>query len=195
MENLSLVLSFFNQYNFALAKANIANIEYYFQCNPGTNGNQLIEELIKAIKTYDFDAIGQPLFQSILAKCRKNEQECQQIMSELMQWKKYTKEQIQPAVKYLQDICAAAVVQKANRLYQDSPSEYLKYLKTVNFQSGDLETFSSTSFDKIDINSIIADESKGAISTNVRFINEAFAPHNGIERGQLGIIAAPPGVE
>lgn len=193
MENLSLVLSFFNQYNFSLAKANIANIEYYFQCNPGTNGNQLIEELIKAIKTYDFDAIGQPLFQSIMAKCRKNEQECQQIMTELVQWKKASKEQMQPAVKYLQDICAAAVVQKANRLYQDSPSEYLKYLKTVNFQSGDLETFSSIDFDKVDINSLVAENADDYYPSRYDWINKCFDPYPGYPRGQLIIVQGKPG--
>lgn len=194
MENLDLLYSFFNQYLFATAKQNITNIEYYFSTNPSTMSNPLIKEMIDAIKTYDFDAIGAPLFNSILMRCKKSPTECEQIMNSIKKWKCYTKEQIQPAAKYLNDICAAAVIQKASRLYQQSPSEYLKYLRTVNYQSTDIELFTATPFDKVDINSIIADENKGVVSTNVELINKAFAPHNGIERGQLFLLSAPPGV-
>lgn len=71
VDNVELCLSLFNQYNFAEAKANIQNIEYYFNTNPLTMANPLISELINAIKSYDFDAIGEPLFRSILMKTGK----------------------------------------------------------------------------------------------------------------------------
>jgi len=194
MENLELLYSFFNQYIFNTAKQNISNIEYYYQTNPNTMTNPLVNELISAIKTYELDAIGSPLFKSILMRCNKSPEESAKIMDDIRRWKLYSKEQIAPAAKYLSDICAAAVLQKAGRLYQESPSDYLKYLKNVDYHSSDIEIFTATPFDRVDINTIIADESKGAISTNVDLINRAFAPHNGIERGQLFLVSAPPGV-
>ena len=41
MQNLDLVYALFNQYLFQDAKNNINALEYYFNCNPKTMGNQL----------------------------------------------------------------------------------------------------------------------------------------------------------
>lgn len=194
MNNFDLLYSLFNPYIYQEAKNNIGSLEYYFQTNPNTMANPLVDELLKAIKTYDYAAIGEPLFQSILARCRKNQGESAKIMSEIIKWSGYNQEQMKPAVKYLQDVCANLVLQKANKLYSESPSEYIKYIKNYNFATSDREVFSSTKFSKVDINSIIAENDRGAVSTNIAFLNKAFEPHNGIERGQLGIICAPPGV-
>lgn len=192
--NESLILSLFNQYIFQSAKNEIEHIEYYFSTNPSTIGNPFIEELIKAIKTYSLDAIGEPLFNSILMKCRKTPQEASHIMQELIKWKNYSKEEIQPAAKYLKDIVSASIISRANKLYAESPSDYLKYLKNANISTSDIETFTATSFDSIDINTIIAESGNSVINTNVDFINRVFPSAGGIERGQLGIISAPPGV-
>lgn len=191
--NESLIFSLFNQYLFNDAKNNIEHVEYYFETNPATSGNPLIEELVDAIKTYSFDAIGEPLFKSILMKCSKTEAESREIMSEIVTWKCYNKDEIQPAAKYLKDIISASIIQRANRLYNNSPSEYLKYIKNYDLHVSDIETFSSTSFDNIDINTIIAESSGGVVKTNVDFINRSFPSVQGLERGQLGIISAAPG--
>lgn len=191
--SVNLVLSFFNQYLFNEAKTQIENIKYFYSTNVATSGNPLIEELLSAINTYSFDSIGEPLFRSILNKCKKTPQEIEQIMEIIIKWKNFNKEEIKPAKKYLDDVISAAVIKKAGK-FNDSPSDYLKYLKDVNLETGDLETFSSTGFSKIDINTIVADSGRGVVSTNVRLLNDAFRPHNGIERGQLGIICCPPGV-
>ena len=66
MESLELLYSCFNQYVFQDAKNNIKDLEYYFETNPSTSNNPLVENLIKAIKTYDFETIGMPLFQSFV---------------------------------------------------------------------------------------------------------------------------------
>ena len=192
--NEGLVLSLFNQYLFQEAKNNIENLEYYFRTNPGTSGNPLIEELIGAIKTYSFESIGEPLFRSILMKCRKSDAEISQIMSEVIKWKQYGKEEIKPAAKYLKDIISTSIISKANYLYANDPTEYIKFLKNYNIKTDDTEVFSSIGFENIDINGIIADSGSGVVSTNIKFLNDAFQPYCGLERGQLGIICAPPGV-
>ena len=181
-------------YLFQEAKNNIENLEYYFATNPSTSGNPLVSEFLGAIKNYQYDAIGDPLFQSILQKCRKSNVESQKILGELHKWQKYGEQEIQPSRKYLQDVIAAAIIQKANRLYQDHPSDYIKYLKNLNYQSSDTGFFTSTNFNSIDIKTILAEQSLGAIKTNYQWLNDVFPPHGGIERGQLGIISAPPGV-
>ena len=121
--NEGLVLSLFNQYLFQEAKNNIENLEYYFRTNPGTQGNPLIEELVNAIKTYSFESIGEPLFRSILMKCRKSETEIRQILDEVIKWKQYNKEEIKPAAKYLRDLVSASIITRANYLYKgDQPN-------------------------------------------------------------------------
>lgn len=192
--NEGLVLSFFNQYLFQSAKNNIENLEYYFVTNPATQGNQLIEELVKAIKDYSFDSIGEPLFRSILMRCRKSDVEANQILSDIIRWKNYTKEEIKPAEQYLKDIISTAIITKANHMFSNSPSDYLKYLKTYNFNASDIDVFSAINFNEVDINSIVAETANGFVSTNINFLNEAFQPIRALERGQLGIICAPPGV-
>jgi len=193
LDNLSLLLGMFNQYLFQDAKNNVKYIKYYYQTNPSTNGNQLVDEMIKAIETYDLQAIDQPLFESILARCNKTPMEKRQIMDEVIKWKSYTKEQIAPTKKYLDDIVCASIIQQAGRLYNQSPAEYIKYLKNVNIPNGELDVFSSTGFENIDINTIVAEASRGKISTNINWLNQAFGGE-GINRAELGIITAPPGV-
>lgn len=192
--NESLIFSLFNQYLFQEAKNNIESLEYYINTNPAVMGNTLISELVDAIKTYSFESIGEPLFRSILMKCRKSDNEAKQVLEEIVRWKKFNKEEIKPAAKYLKDIIAATIVAKANHLYSDSPSDYLKYLKNYNIKVSDQDVFASINFDQIDINSIIADSGDNVVSTNIPFLNNAFQPYCGLERGQLGIICAPPGV-
>lgn len=194
LNNFDLLYSLFNPFVYQQAKNNITDLEYYFQTNPNTMANPLVDELLKAIKTYDYDVIGEPLFQSIFAKLQKNPIEAGKILGDMKKWVEFNKEQIQPALKYLDDVCASVVIQRANKFYQASPSEFIKYIKNYNFQSTDIDVFSSTKFNEIDMNSILAENNRGSITTNVDFINRVFSPHNGIERGQLGIICAPPGV-
>ena len=192
--NEGLVYSLFNQYLFQEAKNNIENLEYYFSTNPATSGNQLISELVKSIKTYSFDAMGEPLFRSIFMKCRKSDAEANQILSEIIKWKRFTKEEIKPAYKYLKDIISASVITKANHMYSNSPSEYLKYLKNYDLKTSDEDFFSAVNFKDVDINTLVAESGDNVVSTNINFLNEAFQPYCGLERGQLGIICAPPGV-
>jgi hypothetical protein len=115
-------------------------------------------------------------------------------MACIVKWKKYTKEEIKPAQKYLNDIISAAIVRKAYKLYDESPSEYLKYLKNVNVPTADVDLFCTKKFKELDINSIIAESSKGTIPIDVRFLNKAFESQGGgLERGSIGLIVAAPG--
>ena len=107
MNPLDLLLSFFNQYLYVEAKNNVNEIEYFYQTNPLTATNPLVGELINAIKTYDLDAIGSPLFKSILARANKSEAECKQILDEVIKWKsykerKYSEEEPVPYWNYME---------------------------------------------------------------------------------------------
>lgn len=194
VNNESLLLSFFNQYLFNEAKQNIEHIEYFYQTTPSTSGNPFVKELIDAIKSYNLDAIGEPLFRSILARGGKTQQEADQLMKEIIKWKQFNREEIAPAAKDMRDVISTAIIRKASARFGNSSSDFLKYLKNVNVSTGDNEMFSSTSFDKIDINSIIADSKDSVIKTNVDFINRAYeACGGGIPRSQLIVLSAAPG--
>ena len=109
MENLDFILSLFNQYCFNDAKNNIESLEYYANVNPALTGNTLIKSLLDAIKNYSFDSIDLPLFKSILAKEGKTPREQAQIVTELLKWKSYNKNQIAPTKKYLTDIISSTI--------------------------------------------------------------------------------------
>jgi archaellum biogenesis ATPase FlaH len=194
VNNESLLLSFFNQYLFNEAKQNIEHIEYFYQTTPSTSGNPFIKELIDSIKNYNLDAIGEPLFRSILARGGKTQQEADQLMSEILKWKQYNREEIAPAAKDMRDVISTAIIRKASARFGNSSTDFLKYLKNVNVSTGDGEMFSSTSFDKIDINTLIADSKDSCVATNVDLINRAYASCGyKIPMSQLVVIAATPG--
>ena len=194
MENLQMLFSLLNQFIFNQAKQNIENIEYYFSTNPNTSGNPLVKEILGAIKNYNLDAIGQPLFDSILAKCAKTPQESRQIMEEILRWKSYTKEQVQPAAEYLNNICAAAIIRKAGQFYEQSPAEYIKYIKNVDYKSTNVDIFGSTGFNAIDINTIVAESDNSFIPSRYEWINQSFDPYPGYPKGMMAIVCAAPGV-
>lgn len=194
MENLDLIFALLNQYVFQLGKNNLQDLRYYFQTNPATSGNQLVEEVLNAVDTYNLEQLGQPLFDSILMKCCKTPAEKQQIMSSIMKWKSYGKEEIKPTIKVIQNLIAASKLEYASRLYSNDATEYIKYIKNLNLPTGDVDVFSSTTFSGLDINTIIAEDAKGQVPTNVDWLNKAFGGMGGINRGEIGVISAPPGV-
>lgn len=194
MENLELVYALTNQYLFQEAKNNIVDLSYYFSVNPSTSNNKLIEHLVNAVRDYDLAAMDLPLFQSIIAKSGKTEAESNKILNDIRRWKGYTKDQIEPARKYLQDIVASVVIQKANRMYQDHPSDYLKYLKNISFKTTDYETFSPKNFSEFDINAIMADSNDSIVKTPFDWLNQSFAPFDGVPKSQMVLVCAPPGV-
>lgn len=194
MENIELVYSLFNQYLFQQAKNNIIDIQYYFDTSASTCGNRLIGELINAIKTFSLEQLDIPLFNSIMARCGKTPAESSKIINDIIKWKSYNKKQMEPAKKFLEDIVANSIIQKANKLYQEHPSEFLKYLKNTEFKTSTLDTLSSTKFNQIDINTIVADTYSEGVTSSMDFINQAFQPNYKYEMGQIVIICAAPGV-
>ena len=189
---LDLVYSCFNQYLFQEAKNNIDILKYYFDTNSSTVGNTLVEMLMDAIKTYPLESIDEPLFRSILLRSGKSPMEQQQILKEIIKWKKFNKQQIEPSRKCIQDICSSVILQRAGRLYPNDPTEYIKYIKNLNIQTSDTDILKVTSFNQIDINSIIADSSNGVIPSRYSWLNDTF-PLGGFERQQLVLISMPPG--
>lgn len=191
---MDILYSLTNQYVFQFAKNNIESLRYYFDSNPNTMGSPLVGQLLDAIKNYDLASLDLPLFQGILARSGKSNQESQTILSEIFKWKSFNKEQIKPVIKTIQDICASVELRKANNLYQDNPTEFIKYVKNLNFQSPDIEILKETKFKDIDINTIIADNAtNGGVLSKYDWFNNSFSEGR-VEFGQIGIVTAPPGV-
>lgn len=192
--NFDLLYSLFNQYVFQDAKNNIESLDYYFRTNPTTQDNPLVAELLNAIRNYNLDSIGLPLFQSILNKCGKTPKESEAIIGEIIKWKKYSKEEIRPAKDYLNEIGAAAILRKISAEYKNDPVGFLHACKTTQMNTADTTVFSSVKLKDIDINSILADNPNDFIPSRYNWINNSFDPYPGYEKGQMVIICSPPGV-
>lgn len=188
---IDLTLSLFNQYLFQTAKENISDIQYFYRTNPTTSGNPLVENLLGAIKDYSLENIGMPLFQSILARSGKNEREGKEILDRIIEYKKYNKDQIEPAKEYIRDIVSSVYIERANSRFQNDPSGFLNYLKGVNIKTSQDDYLVTTSFDNIDINSIVADINSSVVTTPWDFINNAFT-EGGFLQSDLLILSCPP---
>ena len=194
MDNLDLLYSLFNQYVFQDAKNNIESLEYYFNTNPSTSGNSLIDGLLGAIKSYSFETIDIPLFQSILQRDGKNPREQQEILDRILQWKNYSRQQMGPTKDYLRDICAGTVLQKAYNKYSGSPFEIYQYLKNSDLKLDNSDILSSMEFDKIDLGSILEkDKANGGFKSYFRWVNDLFDPAHMYENGQMVLVTMPPG--
>lgn len=190
---VDLVLSFFNQYLFQDVKNNISDVKYYFQTNPATSGNPLVEQLLGAIKDYSLENIGLPLFESILLRTNKTEEERRELLGKIVEFKKYSKDEIEPSRKYLRDLVASVYISRANKLYSESPSEFLGYLKQSDFKSTGTDYLNSVSFDDIDINTIIAENAEPGLTSSFEFINNSFT-EGAYKKGDIVIVSAPPSV-
>lgn len=193
LNSYELLYSLFNQYVFSQAKANIESIDYYFRTNPETQNSQLVYELVQAIRDYPFESIDMPLFSSIFAKCNKTELECEGIMKDIIKWKSFTKDQIIPAREFVDDLAAASIIKKANTMYKNDPSAFLKYIKNSTFVTADTNVFTSINLTDVDINALLADNPNDYISSRYKWINDTFEPYPGYERGQMILVSAAPG--
>ena len=189
MENLDLLCALFNQYVFQDAKNNYLDLKYYYDTNPNTTGNRLVQEFLDSIKLYNFESIDMPLFNAILGRAGKSGDEAQQILNKIIQYKRYNQEQIRPVKKYLEDIVSRALIQRAQRF--DNPTEFVKYIKNSEFKSIDNDVFGTTTFDKIDVNTVMAESGHDVIKSSFDWVNESFTA-GGMEKGQIGLVVAPP---
>ena len=194
MENLEFLYSLMSPYLFQEAKNSIKHLEYYFSTNPDTAGSPLVHELIDAIKTYDYQAVGDPLFKSILSKTGKSRKEAQTILEELKKWQTYPENLIQPSRKLLADTVAKVEIDQILYRFKDSPSDAYKALKNSDINTGIDSGFTITKFEDLNLPKLLAENNLGSLKTCYGWLNDVFPPHNGIERGQIGIICAPPGV-
>lgn len=192
MDNLEFIYSLFNQYLFTDAKNNISTIQYYVDTNYNLVGNKLVGELVNAIKNYDLGSIDLPLLNTIMMRTGKTQSEAQHIISEIAKWKSYDRKQIEPSRKYLEDVISGSIIQKANNLFPNNPSEYIKFIKNSEIKTTTSESITSIEFDKLDINSILADEGNDSIPSCFDFINRSY-PGNGYPRAQMVIVSMPPG--
>ena len=192
MDNFDFIISCFNQYCFQDAKNNIEELEYYLTTNPVTQGNQIIDEFVYAIKNYSLENIDLPLFQAICAKTGKSQQETQEIIDKIIQWKSYGKEKIAPTKQFLKEIIANSIIQKGNRLYPNSPSEFLKFCKNAEFRTSDEDLIVTAQLGDVDINSIVAEDEGTIIPSYFDFINKAYSD-GGYHLGEIVCYCSVPG--
>jgi hypothetical protein len=194
MQNLDLVYALFNQYLFQDAKNNINALEYYFNCNPSTMGNQLVMSLLDSIRKYTLESIDLPLFQSIIMRSGKSPEEGTMIIQEILKYKNFSKAQIAPAKDLLDDICADNLIRKGNNLYKDRPSKFIEYIKQANFVVSQSDNMSTTMFGEVDINRLIAEsDPRNGVKTGFELLDNSFEPYRVVEKGSIGIISAQPG--
>jgi archaellum biogenesis ATPase FlaH len=110
-----------------------------------------------------------------------------------MKWKSYGKDQMAPAKQFLRDICASTLISRANGLYAQSPSEFLKYLKQIDLNVDMSDVMTTADFDKIDINSMVADGLGRGFPSRYPEINSCFQPLGMYEAGQMVMVSMPPG--
>ena len=130
----SLVYSMFNQYVFSEVKNNIGLIERYYLTDPNTMTNSLIKELLNAIKQYDLESIDEPLFKSILANQGKTDSEISLIMDEIVKYKLYDTNQIDPIRKHIRNIGNQSITSIAALKYPDDPEKYNEYIRTHEYK-------------------------------------------------------------
>lgn len=188
----SIVYGMFNQYVFTEVKNNIDLIEKFFMTDPSTMTNSLIRDLLHAIRSYDLQFIDEPLFRSILANQGKTDTESDEILSEIVKYKRYDSNQIEPIRSFIRGIGNQSLVNTALRLYPNDPEAYTKYIRTHEYKADMSDVFVTLNFDQLDINSVQAD-SFGGWPSAFQFINESFQPMMKYENGQIVMVVAPPG--
>lgn len=193
MENLEMVYALFNQYLYQDAKNNIDLIDYHFNTTPGTMGNKLIEELLGSIRKYPLEVIDLPLFQSILMRSGKTIPEQKKIMDDIIRWKGYGKDSIAPAKQFLTDLCSSSLIKMANSKFSGSPSDFIKFLKSSNIKSDISDAMYISDFDKLDINSMVAEGYGRGFQSRYPWINDLFGPLGAIPSGNIVMVSAPPG--
>ena len=193
MENLELLYSLFNQNVFQDAKNNIEGLEYYFNTNPSTSGNPLVQSLLNAIRNYSFEMIDVPLFQSILQRDKKTPKEQEQIIREIMKWKHYNQAQMAPTKAYIRDICAGVLIQKANNQFQGSAYEFYKYIKNSDLKVDNSDILYSEKFGDFDISKMDDSQNLVGYPSSFQWINGLFEPGHQYESGQMVLICCPPG--
>lgn len=188
-----LVLSFFNQYIFQDAKSNINELKTFFTYEASTSGNAFIALLLDAIKNNTLSNIDIPMFESIMLRTGKTPEESKVIMDKIRRYKFFTKEQIEPARELLRDLVAQVYIRKARHLYESSPSGYLNYLKQVEFKTSGEDYLNSVPFDRVDMNTIVADMDTAKLTSSFGFINRCFT-EEAYKDGDIIVISAPPSV-
>lgn len=190
--NFDFLLSLFNQYLVTDARNNLSSLKYYFNTNPATSGNTLIGSMLDAIRDYPLESMDLPLFNSILDKERMNPQEKQTILNDLMRWKSYDFNSISPMKKHLANIVASTTIAQANSKFSDDPMGYLNYLKNAQINLDKSDCLNSLSFDKVDINSIVAGNKCQKYKSAHDWINTLFV-EDCLDMNQMILVSMPPG--
>ena len=188
----SVVYGMFNQFVFNEVKTNIDLIERYFLMDVTTMSNTLIKSLLDAIRKYEFTSIDEPLFRSILASQGKTDSESNSILQEIVKYKMFDSNQIDPIRKFIRGIGSQSLLDLAAKKFVGDPEGYIKYIRTHEYKADYSDMFSVTNFDSIDINTIQA-TSMGGWRSSLEFINQSFQPMQKYENGQIICVYAPPG--
>lgn len=192
-DNISAAYGMFNQHLFRECKNNVEDLEYYFSTSPNTAGNPLIHEFLYAVKTYDLPNLDEPLFRSIFNKLGMNQAESDMILSDIVKWKKFDKAQIQPTVNLLANAVAMSAIRRAMSAHSNNPLGFIEDLKGFNAGFGmDTEKIQMVNFSEVNIDSILAESSKG-LPSSFEWVNDCFDPLGMYELPGIVLFTAVPG--
>ena len=129
---------------------------------------------------------------AIMMRTGKTQSEAQHIIREIAKWKSYDRKQIEPSRKYLEDVISGSIIQKANNLFPNNPSEYIKFIKNSEIKTTTSESITSVGFNQLDINSLLASEGDNIIPSYFNFVNKSYSD-GGYYRGQIILLSMSPG--
>lgn len=189
IDNYGLLYSCFNQHVFGTAKSLIKELKSYYRRTPGFRAGNLTSDLLDVIETCEFTDIDAPLMNSLFIKNNKTQEEANAIMGEIMKYKSYSKQQIAPTKNVLRDLASTVVITRASELYQN-PTEYLKYLRTVDLKVESDDLMTTQSLMDLAPERLVAEGGK-TWKTPWDEINNCFRPACGLSRGLYAATASP----
>lgn len=189
---LKIVYGFFNQYLFSEVKMNIDMVKSYFTKDPLTQRNTLLQSLLNIIANNDFKNITESTFRIALEEDRKTPQEIEEIISQIITCKHYTKEQIIPFRDHLKKMCYSAKIADASYHYSDDPVKYVESIKGIDYKSNYADLMSIKKLGEVDITDIYTEFNQDGLKSAYNVINNSY-PLGFIPSKQVIMVVGAPG--
>lgn len=188
-----LAMSMFNPSMFNKCKENIGELEYYFRTNAQTSGNVLIQEILYAVKNYDYETVDGTLLNSIVLRSGLNEQEAKQVVSNVRNLKGLASDKIKPYSDLVDQIIANSMIRKGMAKFPEDPQAFLRFVNDYSMKSGiNKEKYRMVDFNAIDVVAETRDINTG-IKSSFDWVNRCFQPLGMYELPGIVLFTAVPG--
>lgn len=191
--SIDLAMAMFNPNLFNRCKENISEVEYYFRTSPATSGNNLVQEILYAVKNYDYETIDGTLLNSILLRTGLSNAESNKVTSDIKKLKSLSSDKIKPYTDLVDQIIANSLIKKGMQKYPDDPQGFMKFINERSMKTGlQKEKYRIVDFNKIDVVAETRDINKG-IQSSHQWINNCFDPLGMYELPGIVLFTAVPG--